>query len=109
MPWVMLGVAVVSEVAATLSLRGLAGGFRPVLLAAVLVGYGVSFTLVGIALRSLNVGAVYAIWSGVGTAGVAVAAWWLFSERLNWVAVAGMALIVAGVVVLVSSGVTSHG
>ncbi|GLZ78802.1 hypothetical protein Afil01_36090 [Actinorhabdospora filicis] len=109
MPWVLLAVAVVGEVAATLSLRALAGGFRPMLLAAVLVGYGVSFTLIGIALRSLNVGVVYAIWSGVGTAGVAVAAWWLFSERLNWTAAAGMALIVAGVVVLVSSGAAGHG
>lgn len=109
MAWVMLAVAVAGEVTATLSLRGLAGGFRPVLLVVVVAGYALSFGLIGIALRTLNVGVVYAIWSGVGTAGVAVAAWLLFAERLNRGAVAGMALIVAGVIVLVTSGVTGHG
>lgn len=109
MAWLVLAVAVVTEVVATLSLRGMAGGGRPWLIAVVVAGYGVSFTLMAVALRSLNVGIVYAIWSGVGTAGVSLAAMWLFGERLNAVAVAGMALIVAGVVVLVSSGATGHG
>ncbi|GIG64665.1 DMT family transporter [Phytomonospora endophytica] len=109
MAWGLLGVAVVTEVVATLSLRGMAGGGKGWLVAVVVVGYVVSFSVMALALRSLNVGVAYAIWSGVGTAGVSLAAVWLFGERLNAVAVGGMALIVAGVVVLVSSGATSHG
>ena len=112
MAWLMLAGAIVTEVTATLSLRGLTGGAsggRLWLLAVVVVGYVVSFALMGYALKSLNVGLVYAIWSGGGTAGVALVAAWLFGERLNVVAVGGMLLIVAGVVVLVSSGATGHG
>lgn len=108
MAWVLLAVAVVTEVVATLSLRAMSGGGKGWLVAVVVAGYVVSFSLMALALRSLNVGVAYAIWSGVGTAGVSIAAVWLFGERLNAVAVGGMALIVAGVVVLVSSGATSH-
>jgi len=61
-----------------------------------------------LALRQLNVGVVYAIWSAVGTAAVAGAGVLLFDERITWVTVVGMALIVLGVVVLVGSGATRH-
>ncbi|GLW09533.1 hypothetical protein Misp01_46620 [Microtetraspora sp. NBRC 13810] len=109
MAWLMLAGAIISEIFATLSLRGTAGSFRPLPVLAVIVGYAISFTLMAGALRTLNVGIVYAIWSGIGTAGVAALAAVLYGERLNLVAVAGMILIVVGVVVVVSSGATTHG
>jgi small multidrug resistance pump len=109
MAWLLVAVAIVAEITATLALRGTADGVRPGYIAVVVVGYAISFTLLTYALKTLNVGAVYAIWAGVGTAGVAVAAALLYGERLNLVAVAGMALIVLGVIVLTLSGSTSHG
>jgi small multidrug resistance pump len=109
MAWLMLAGAILAEVVATLALRGVAAVLRPLPALAVVAGYLASFTLLAGALRTLNVGVVYAIWSGVGTAGVATAAIFLYGERLNLAAVGGMVLIVAGVVVLVSSGATSHG
>jgi small multidrug resistance pump len=62
----------------------------------------------GVALRQLNVGVVYAIWSAVGTAAVSILGVLLFGERLNWQAVVGMVLLVGGVLVLVGSGSVSH-
>jgi small multidrug resistance pump len=109
MPWLMLAGAIVAEVIATLSLRGTAEAFRPFPFAVLVVGYITSFVLMALALRTLNVGVVYAVWSGVGTAGVSIAALLLYHERLNLVAIGGMMLIVVGVAVLVSSGSTSHG
>jgi small multidrug resistance pump len=109
MAWLMLAGAIAAEVVATLALRGTAQGFRPLVVLGVVVGYATAFALMAYALRSLNVGVVYAIWSGVGTAGVAVAAALLYDERLNLTAIAGIALIVIGVVVLTTSGATSHG
>lgn len=106
--WVMLAGAIATEVFATLSLRGTADTFRPVLVAAVIAGYVVSFLLMAVALRTLNVGIVYAIWSGAGTATVSAVAALIYDERLNLFAVCGMVLIVAGVAVLASSGATSH-
>lgn len=107
--WLFLALAIAAEVTATLSLRQLTQGFQPLVLAVVVVGYLVSFALMAVALRSLNVGTVYAVWSSVGTAGVAVAGWLLYRETLNLAALGGLALIVTGVVVLVASGSSGHG
>ena len=104
----MLAGAIGTEVVATLSLRGVATGFRPGPAAVVVAGYLASFTLLAGALRTLNVGVVYAIWSGVGTAGTAIAAALIYGERLNLVAIAGIAVIVVGVAVLAGSGSTTH-
>jgi small multidrug resistance pump len=108
MAWLMLAGAIGAEIVATLALRGTAGSFRPALVATVATGYLTSFVLMALALRTLNVGIVYAIWSGVGTVGVAIAATILYQEHLNKAAIAGMALVVIGVVVLTTSGATTH-
>jgi small multidrug resistance pump len=109
MAWLMLAGAIVVEVVATLALRGTSGTFRLLPTLLVIGGYVASFTLMAFAMRTLNVGVVYAVWAGVGTAGVTTAAALLYGEHLNLAAVAGMALIVIGVVVLASSGATHHG
>jgi small multidrug resistance pump len=109
MAWLILLGAIASEVVATLALRGTADGIRPLTLLVVAAGYLTSFSLMAVALRTLNVGIVYAIWSGVGTSGVAVTAVFLYDEHLNLTAIGGMALVVAGVVLIAASGTTSHG
>jgi len=63
-------------------------------------GYGAAFWLLSLTLRSIPVGMAYAIWSGLGTVLIALAGWWLYGQRLDAAAVAGMALIVAGVLVM---------
>jgi small multidrug resistance pump len=106
--WLLLAGAIISEVTATLSLRGIAGGLRPWPAVVVVLGYLISFALMAVALRTLNVGIVYAVWSGSGTAGTAALAAVFYGERLNLTAVAGMVVIVVGVVLLASSGATTH-
>jgi small multidrug resistance pump len=108
MAWAFLAAAILTEVLGTLGLRGIAGA--PAWWGVVLVGgaYSASFFCMAIALRQLNVGVVYAVWSGVGTAAVCLAGVLLFDERLSWQAVAGIAVIVGGVLLLVSSGSVRH-
>jgi small multidrug resistance pump len=108
MAWLLLAGAIICEVAATLAMRGIANGFRPWPALIVVAGYLISFALMALALRTLNVGLVYAVWSGAGTAGTAAIAAALYDERLNLTAVAGMVVIVAGVVLLATSGATTH-
>lgn len=108
MAWLLLAGAILSEVIATLSLRGTAHELRWQLMVTVVVGYLVSFVLMAVALRTLNVGIAYAVWAGVGTAGTTAAAAVLFGERLNLTAAGGMALIVTGVIVVAASGASSH-
>jgi len=108
MPWLMLAGAIVTEVIGTLALRGTADRFDPLRALIVLAGYVASFVLMAYALRTLNVGVVYAVWSGAGVALVAAAATVMYGEHLNLAAFVGIALIVLGVTVLAASGATSH-
>lgn len=96
----LLAVAIAIEVAATSALPK-AQGFRdPVWTALVLGGYAASIWLLALVVRTLPVATTYAVWSGIGTAAIAVVgALWL-GERLDWISAAALALIIVGVVVL---------
>jgi small multidrug resistance pump len=109
MAWLLLAGAITAEVAATLALRGTANGLRPLAVAFAIGGYTAALVMMTIALRTLKVGVVYAIWSGVGTAGVVTAAAMIYHERLNLAAFGGILLIIIGVIVLTASGATHHG
>ncbi len=109
MPWLYLAIAIGSEIVSTLGLRSLSDGFSWWPAIGVTIGYLVSFTFLTLALKHINVGVSYAIWSAVGTAAVAIAGVIFFQERLNAVAIIGLVLIVVGVIVLTASGTASHG
>ncbi len=96
----LLLVAILTEVAATSALPR-AHGFRdPLWTTLVLGGYAISIWLLAVVVRSLPVSTTYAVWSGVGTAAVAaVGALWL-GEKLDWISVTALVMIVVGVVVL---------
>jgi small multidrug resistance pump len=68
--------------------------------AGMLVGYVASLFLLSVVLKSLPVGPVYAIWSGLGTAVTALVGYWAFGDRLSAGAWLGLALVIAGVVLL---------
>jgi small multidrug resistance pump len=106
--WVYLGLAIASEVVATLQLRELSDGFRWVPAVIVVVGYAASFALMVPALKTINVGVSYAIWSAVGTTAVAVLGVIFYNEHLNALGIGGIVLILGGVVMLSASGSTTH-
>lgn len=66
----------------------------------VLVAYGFSFYMMGLTLKFMPVGIVYAIWSGLGILLIAVIAYLVFGQRLDLPAVIGMGLIMTGIVVI---------
>jgi small multidrug resistance pump len=109
MAWLWLAAAIVAELASTLGLRGIAAHPHWWSVTLIALGYALSFAFMTPALRQLNVGVVYAVWSAAGTAAIAVAGTAIFGDRLNAQAIGGIALIVIGVVALVSSGAISHG
>lgn len=98
--WLWLGVAIVAEVIATSALKATAGFSRPVPSAIVVVGYGVAFYCLSLALQAIPVGITYAVWSGVGIVLITLIAWLLYGQALDAAALVGLALIVAGVLVL---------
>lgn len=100
MHWLYLALAIVAEVVATSALKTAAGFTRPFPSLLVVLGYGVAFYFLSLSLRVVPVGVAYAIWSGVGTALIAVIGWLLFGQTLDLAAWIGLALIVAGVAVM---------
>lgn len=66
----------------------------------VVLAYGVAFYFLGIALKYIPVGIAYALWSGLGIVLIALIGFALFGQALDLAAVAGLALIIAGIVVI---------
>jgi small multidrug resistance pump len=107
--WLFLSIAIVSEVMATSALKASAGFTRPLPSLVVVVGYGVAFYFLSLTLKTVPVGVAYAIWSGAGVALIALVGWAFLGQRLDAPAILGLALIVAGVVVInVFSKSVSH-
>lgn len=98
--YVFLGFAITFEVIATSALKSSDGltRFAPSVL--VVAGYGAAFILMAWALKVLPVSLVYAIWAGLGIVGVAMIGTWWFGEVMSAPKIAGIALIVAGVMLL---------
>jgi small multidrug resistance pump len=103
--WLALAGAIAIEVVATLSLRASDGFRKKALIAPVVAGYLASFYLLWLSLSlGMPVGIAYGIWTACGVALVAVIARFLFAEPLTWVMLAGIALIVAGVLTIELAG-----
>jgi small multidrug resistance pump len=100
MSYLYLAIAIVAEVIGTSALKAAEGFTRPLPSLVVVVGYGAAFYFLSLALKTIPVGIAYAIWSGVGVALITLIGWVVFKQRLDAPALAGLALIVAGVVVI---------
>ncbi|MBB3259619.1 small multidrug resistance pump [Paraburkholderia bannensis] len=98
--WLILAIAIVAEVIATSALRASNGFSRLVPSAIVIVGYGISFYCLSLTLKTLPVGIVYAVWSGVGIVLITLVAMALYKQVPDLPAMFGLGLIVAGVLVL---------
>lgn len=107
-PVLWLAMAIGTELVATTALK-LSDGFTRLGWAAiVVVGYGISFYAMSVALRSIPLGVVYAVWSGVGTAAIVLIGFVLFREVLDAIKLAGIGLIIIGVVMLNGAGSAAH-
>ncbi|MBO9523432.1 MAG: multidrug efflux SMR transporter [Nocardioidaceae bacterium] len=97
---VLLVGAIGIEVAATSALPRTHGFRDPGWSALVIAGYAISIALLAVVVQRLPVSTAYALWSGLGTAAVAlIGALWL-GESWSLVKVSGLAMIIAGVVLL---------
>lgn len=98
MSWIFLALAIVFEVAGTTSMK-LADGFTRTLPSVLLfVFYGLSFGALTFALKRIDLSVAYAIWSGLGTALIAVIAVIWFGESMTPMKIASLVLVIAGVV-----------
>lgn len=107
MSWVLLGLAIVLEVAGTACLK-LSEGFTQVLpTAGTVVFYLMSFFLLSIVVKSIDLSVAYAVWAGLGIVLITFVGVAAFNEPLTWLRLSCIALIIVGVVGLNLSG-TPH-
>ncbi|MFF2019931.1 DMT family transporter [Paenibacillus sp. NPDC058177] len=102
--FVLLGIAIISEVFGSSMLK-LSNGFKRVFPSiGVIIGMGVAFYSLSLALRTIPLGTAYAIWSGVGTALTALLGVVIYKENFNFKKFLGLLLIIGGVVIMKLSG-----
>lgn len=100
MNWVYLLLAIVAEVVATSALKESDSFTRLGPSLVVLVGYAAAFYLLSLTFRTMPVGVVYAIWSGVGIVLISLVGWVVFRQHLDTPAIVGIGLIVGGVAII---------
>ncbi len=100
MHWVYLLIAIVAEVVATSALKASAEFTRLAPSIAVVSGYLIAFYFLSLTLRTLPVAIVYAMWSGIGIALIALVGWLVLKQSLDTAGLIGIGLIVSGVLVM---------
>ncbi|AMA72872.1 MULTISPECIES: DMT family transporter [Aneurinibacillus] len=100
MHWIYLILAIGFEVAGTTCMK-LAQGFTKIL-PSIMMGifYVASLSFLTISLKKIDVSLAYAIWSGLGTAIIAIIGVFLFKESLTAAKITGIIFIILGVVLL---------
>jgi len=98
--WFYLGIAIVCEVLGTSSLKSSESFTRLFPSIVVLAGYALSFYALSLTLSTIPLGVAYAVWSGVGIILVSLVGLVVYGQKLDMAALIGIALIVAGVVVI---------
>lgn len=98
MAWLLLVVAGLLEIVWSISMKASEGFTKHQFTAITLVAAGLSFWLLGLALRQLPVGTAYAVWTGIGAVGAAILGILLFKEPTTLARIVCIALIVGGIV-----------
>tara|TARA_R110000787_G_scaffold16825_5_gene52917 strand:+ start:4046 stop:4375 length:330 start_codon:yes stop_codon:yes gene_type:complete len=100
MKYLMLSIAIVSEVIGTTAMKQSDGFTKPLWIVVTAVAYGMAFYFLAQTLKEIPIGIAYAVWSGVGIVLISIVAWIFQGQRLDLPAIAGIALIIAGVVIM---------
>lgn len=98
--WLLLSLAIISEVIATTSLKSTEGFTRLIPSVIVLAGYTAAAYFLSLTLDTIPVGVAYAIWSGAGIALIAILSYVLFDQKYDVAGILGMTLIVIGIIIL---------
>jgi small multidrug resistance pump len=99
-PWLMLAIAILFELSGTTCLKLSLGFTRLIPSIGVVCFFLGSLGLMSQALKTLEVGIVYAIWSGVGTATIALVGVVVFGESVTIMKIAGLVMIIGGSILL---------
>lgn len=97
MPWLLLLLAGLFEVAWAIGLKYTDGFSRPLPTLLTLSAMGVSVLLLAMAVKQLPLGTAYAVWTGIGAVGTVLMGIWLFNEPATLVRMLCLLLIIGGI------------
>ncbi|HIK54289.1 MAG TPA: multidrug efflux SMR transporter [Synechococcales cyanobacterium M55_K2018_004] len=98
MAWILLLLAIASEIFATTCLKLTDGFTKPVFLIGSVIGYPLAFGFFGFSLKEIDVSIGYAIWSGIGVIGTSMLGAMLFKEQIGFTKMLCIALITIGLI-----------
>jgi quaternary ammonium compound-resistance protein SugE len=100
MAWIWLTVAGLLEIVWAVGLKYTEGFTRPLASAVTIAAMIASLYFLALAMRSIPLGTSYAVWTGIGAVGVAIAGMVLFGEPRDLLRIGSILLIVAGIACL---------
>lgn len=100
MHYIYLSMAILFEIVGTTAMAKSEQFSKLIPSSITVVCYAAAFYCLSFALKQIPVGVAYAIWSGVGVAVITLIGVVIFKQKLDIAGVAGIILIVAGVIVL---------
>ena len=100
MAYILLALAIVSEVTGSTFLVKSEGFTQLVPSILVVIFYVISFYLLSQVIKTIPLGIAYAIWAGVGIILTALVGYFIFKQSLDFAAIAGIGLIISGVLVI---------
>jgi small multidrug resistance pump len=95
-----LVIAIITEVLGTSALKMSDGFTRPIPLVIMVACFAIAFFSLSIVMRSIPVGLIYAMWSGLGIVLISLIGRFIFNQPIDTAGLVGISLIVAGVVVI---------
>ena len=109
MHWILLAIGVAIEIAATALLK-LSDGFTKIgFVGLTLLCFALAFYVMSLVVRTMPLGIAYSVWAGGGIAGVTLLGAVAFGQTLDGYAYLGIALILAGVMVLNGLSIAANG
>ena len=104
MHWIYLTMAILLEVVGTTCMKLSEGFAKPLFSVLLFVFYFLSFAVLTLALKKIDLSLAYAIWAGAGTALIAVIGMFYFGEPVSVIKILGVLLIIGGVMTLNLAG-----
>lgn len=98
--YLFLGMAILLEIIATTTLKKSESFTQLWPSIITIIGYAGAFYFLSLTLDQIPLSIAYALWSGIGITAVTIAAYFLYNQKLDLAAILGIALIIAGVVVI---------
>ena len=107
-PWILLGFAIVIEVIGSNCIKASEGFTKPLPTIVAIGAFVIALYLLSIITKTLPLGIVYAVWSGVGIVLTALVAFFAFGQKPDFAGIIGMAMIIGGVLVINLFSGNSH-